>query len=237
MSFIVCMLKWRSRNNRHSWEDNIKMGLQDVGWGGLDWIDLAESRGRWRALVNAVMNLRVTLNGGNFLTWLRTCWPLRNGSAPWRLEFGVIRNVKWVLSFVVSADWKIEMWTVTFPLLHDSMYFGSLYAHGRWKTFIQSVAAYLPDYTASHPIGPWSWYLPPWEFQISLPHVILYCLGCVFSRTICYTWTACKIPQSPQTLAIMLVAVPGHVSFALNMTSTPPPSSLHSPIFSIIVLV
>ena len=41
------------------WEDNIKMDLQEVGCGGMDWIDLAEDRDRWRALVNAVMNLRV----------------------------------------------------------------------------------------------------------------------------------------------------------------------------------
>ena len=41
------------------WEDNIKMDLQEVGCGGRDWIDLAQDRDRWRALVNAVMNLRV----------------------------------------------------------------------------------------------------------------------------------------------------------------------------------
>jgi hypothetical protein len=40
-------------------KDNIKMDLQEVGWGGLDWIDLDQSRDRWRALVNVVMNLRV----------------------------------------------------------------------------------------------------------------------------------------------------------------------------------
>ena len=41
------------------WEDNVKMDLQEVGCGGVDWIDLAKDRDRWRALVNVVMNLRV----------------------------------------------------------------------------------------------------------------------------------------------------------------------------------
>jgi len=41
------------------WEDNIKMDLQEVGCGGMDWIDLAQDRDRWRALLNAVMKLRV----------------------------------------------------------------------------------------------------------------------------------------------------------------------------------
>jgi len=44
---------------RRRWEDNIKMNLQEVGCGGMDWIDLAQDMDRWRALVNAVMNLRV----------------------------------------------------------------------------------------------------------------------------------------------------------------------------------
>jgi len=41
------------------WEDNIKMDLQEVGCGIMDWIELAQDRDRWRALVNVVMNLRV----------------------------------------------------------------------------------------------------------------------------------------------------------------------------------
>jgi hypothetical protein len=44
---------------RLTWEDNIKIDHQEVGWGGMDWIDLAQVRDRRRALVNAVMNLRV----------------------------------------------------------------------------------------------------------------------------------------------------------------------------------
>jgi hypothetical protein len=41
------------------WEDSIKMDLREIGWGGMDWIDLAEDMDQWKALVNTVMNLRV----------------------------------------------------------------------------------------------------------------------------------------------------------------------------------
>ena len=43
---------------RHRWEDNIKMDLREVGRGG-DWMELAQDRDRWRALVNTVMSFRV----------------------------------------------------------------------------------------------------------------------------------------------------------------------------------
>jgi hypothetical protein len=44
---------------RHRWVDNIKMNLREIGWSGMDWIDLAQDRDPWRALVNMVMNLQV----------------------------------------------------------------------------------------------------------------------------------------------------------------------------------
>jgi len=44
---------------RRRWEDNIKMDLQEVECGGVDWIELAQDRDRWQALVTAVRNLRV----------------------------------------------------------------------------------------------------------------------------------------------------------------------------------
>ena len=51
--------KRRLGRPRHRWEDNIKIDLQEVGCGSMDWIELAQDRDRWRALVIAVMNLRV----------------------------------------------------------------------------------------------------------------------------------------------------------------------------------
>jgi hypothetical protein len=44
---------------RRRWEDNVKVNLQEVGCGGVDWIELAQDKDSWRTFVNAVMNLRV----------------------------------------------------------------------------------------------------------------------------------------------------------------------------------
>jgi hypothetical protein len=69
----ACSTNWREKRNvyrllvvksplgrpRHRWVDNIRMYLGEIGWGGVDWIGLAQDRDKWRALVNAVMNLWV----------------------------------------------------------------------------------------------------------------------------------------------------------------------------------
>jgi hypothetical protein len=41
------------------WENNIKTDLREIGWGGMDWINLAQDRDQWRALLNTIMGLRV----------------------------------------------------------------------------------------------------------------------------------------------------------------------------------
>jgi len=61
--------------------DNIKIDLQEVGCERMDWIDVAQDRYRWRGLVTAVMNVRVLLNSGNFLT-RRTGKLLKKDCAP-----------------------------------------------------------------------------------------------------------------------------------------------------------
>jgi hypothetical protein len=44
---------------RRRWVDNIKMDLRDIGWNGMDWIELAQDRDQWRALVITVINRRI----------------------------------------------------------------------------------------------------------------------------------------------------------------------------------
>jgi hypothetical protein len=47
------------RRPRRRWVDNIKMDLSDIGWDGVDWMDMAQDGDQWRVLVNTVLNLRV----------------------------------------------------------------------------------------------------------------------------------------------------------------------------------
>jgi hypothetical protein len=53
---------------RRGWVDNIKIDIREIWWDGVVWIDLAQDRDHWRALVNTVMNIRVPYNAGKFLS-------------------------------------------------------------------------------------------------------------------------------------------------------------------------
>jgi hypothetical protein len=69
---------------RRRWVDNIKVDLREIGWDGMDWIDLAQDRNQLRALVNTVMNLRVP----QYVYWeildkLHNWRLLKKGSSPW----------------------------------------------------------------------------------------------------------------------------------------------------------
>jgi hypothetical protein len=67
---------------RRIW-DNIKNDLQEVGGGFGDWMERAQDRDRWRALVSTVMRLSGFISAGNFLTSCKTTYLLKRDSAPW----------------------------------------------------------------------------------------------------------------------------------------------------------
>ena len=83
---------------RRRWVDNIRMDLQEVGCGHVEWIGLAQDRDRWRRLVSAVMNLRVPRNAGNFLT---SCKPVScSGRTPHHgVSNTIVLNVGFFYSF------------------------------------------------------------------------------------------------------------------------------------------
>jgi hypothetical protein len=70
------------RRPRRRWIDNIKMEVLEIGLGGVDWVGLAQDRYRWRAFVNAVMNLRGSRKCWETIEWLHNLWPLEWCSAP-----------------------------------------------------------------------------------------------------------------------------------------------------------
>jgi hypothetical protein len=60
--------KPEGKRPRRRWVDNIKMDLGEIRWDGVDWIDMAQDRDQWRALMNMVLSFRVPCNAGKFLS-------------------------------------------------------------------------------------------------------------------------------------------------------------------------
>jgi hypothetical protein len=56
------------RRRRQKWEANIRMDLREIGWRGVDWIQVAQNRDQWQALMDTELNLWFPLKSGNFLT-------------------------------------------------------------------------------------------------------------------------------------------------------------------------
>ena len=67
ISLVIFYIKKQLGRPRRRWVDNIRMDLQEVECGYMDWVGLAQDRDRWRTLVSAGMNVRVPWNAGNFL--------------------------------------------------------------------------------------------------------------------------------------------------------------------------
>ena len=88
---------------RRRWVDNIRMDLQEVGCGYGDWIGLAQDRDGWRKLVNAVMNLRVPYNAGNFLT---SCKPVSFSRRT--LHHGVSKEVRPGSSLGIATGYGLD---------------------------------------------------------------------------------------------------------------------------------
>jgi hypothetical protein len=95
---------------RRRWVDNIKMDLGEVGWDDVDLIGLAQDRNRWRALVNAVMNLRVPLNAGKLSSGYTTSG-LSSSAQPiqlvWVFEDRALRGIFGCKREELTGSWGI----------------------------------------------------------------------------------------------------------------------------------
>jgi hypothetical protein len=78
---------------RRRWKNNIKVDIREIGWGGMDWIDLAQDREQWRALVNS-NEPSGSIKCCEIIEWLHNCRLLKEGSAPWSylVIVRIIRN-------------------------------------------------------------------------------------------------------------------------------------------------
>ena len=119
---------------RHRWGDNDKMGPQTVGWGRMDWIDMARDRERWWALVNVVMNIRFPYNVG--ISWLAENWlTFQEGLCSMEL---VTHNCGTVVTCKIYFFLSIFQCTSRSPWLRDEFH---------WDTFDHP--PYSPDLAPS----------------------------------------------------------------------------------------
>jgi hypothetical protein len=72
---------------RRTWVNNIKMDPIEIGWDGVDWIDMAQYRDQWRALVNTVLKIRVLQNAGKFLSGYTTGGSSRVSKSLYNCEY------------------------------------------------------------------------------------------------------------------------------------------------------
>jgi hypothetical protein len=81
------------------WVHNIKTDLREIGWDGMDWIDLAQDTDQWRALVNMMMNLRGSLKCWEVPEWLHNWQLLRKGSAAQvsKYKLGLLGTINYTL--------------------------------------------------------------------------------------------------------------------------------------------
>ena len=105
--------KRKRGRTRHRWEDNIKTDLQQVGW-GMDWVDVGQDRDRWRAFINAIMNLRVPYNAGYVTSWGRTSFSrtLLHGVSYDRMKDSceITDQREWLICYVLQTPPPL-IWT------------------------------------------------------------------------------------------------------------------------------
>jgi len=122
------------RRPRRRWVDNIKMDIQEVGCGYMDWTGLAQDRDRGRTLVSAVMNLRVPWNAANFLT---SCKPLSCSRRT--LHHGVS---KWLL---LSSHITLDLQSSLCPsYFHTKATYGMYFHSSSYHLAVSSSFLLLP---------------------------------------------------------------------------------------------
>ena len=99
---------------RRRWVYNIRMDLQEVGCGYMDWIGLVQDRDRWWTVVSVVMNLRVPWNAGNFLT---SCKPVSFSRKTLHHEVSKYGIIIKSISALMCTVCHVEKYKITFKLV------------------------------------------------------------------------------------------------------------------------